>query len=329
MPDLTAQAEEALLGALLADPGQLSSVTVLVASDFTDPQRQALWTAVNRLREVAPGASGPEFADLVFITSKDDLITPDYLTRLALSCPTPAAADVYARIVLDAALTRDIAEDTAQLAGVIGRDDYAAAALASYGVNMNAARAAAAEDLNRPGPPPDDQRALQEESYLAALMRDPRLADWIRLDPDIFTSPGRRDLYQAITYLTQNGEPVDSITLAWTLARHAAARDVLAGQATTPETFGLPPGTIARLAATPADTATALETGRDLLASHARAQIAAARDAARQQPPPDTPGRSSPRSRDGIARDQAAPLLEPPGEQIQPPPGRQLGQEGS
>ncbi len=328
MPDLTARAEEALLGALLAGPDQLASVTILVAGDFTDPQRQALWTAINRLREVAPGASGPEFADLVFITSKDDLITPGYLTRLALSCPTPAAADVYARIVLDAALTRDIAEDVAQLAGVAGRDDYAAAALASYAANSSAARSAAAEDLYRPGPAPDDQRAVQEESYLAALMRDPRLTEWIRLDPDIFTSPGRRDLYQAITYLSQHGEPVDSITLAWTLARHAAARDVLAGQATTPETFGIAPGTIARLAAANPDTATALETGRDLLASHARAQITAERDAARQQPPPDTPGRGSPRGRDGITHDPAPPLLQPPGEQIQPP-GNQLGQEGS
>jgi hypothetical protein len=332
MPDLTTRAEEALLGALIADPGQIADLHNPQAADFTDPTRQALWTAISRLREVAPGAGGPEFADVVHATSNDDLITYDYLTRLAVAVPTPGAADVYARMVLEAAFLRDFAASTAQLPETENSNNTAIKeAMTSYSHNVNAARSAAADDPREPGPPPADPRAALEERFLSALMHQPGLTEWIALDPAIFTSPGRCAIYEAITTLIRRGEPVDEITLPWALARAIATLDAHAGLTTTPESFAarIPPGTIARLAATSTDTLTALDIGRGLLVDHAYAQIAAAtRDAAQHHAPQTRPARATAPHRDGLANDTAPPLLQPPpGQQLQP--GPQLRQDGS
>jgi DnaB-like helicase N terminal domain len=124
-------------------------------------------------------------------------------------------------MVLEAALLRDFAADLALRAGP-GSDAALSETMTSYTRNINAARAAAADDAREPGPPPADPRAAREERFLSALMRQPGLADWISVDPEVFTSPGRRDIYQAITALTRHGEPVDEITLAWALARATA-----------------------------------------------------------------------------------------------------------
>src|SRR5450755_1974900 len=332
MPDLTSRAEEALLGALIADPDQLASVPSLEAADFTDPARQALWTAISRLREVATGAGGPEFADVIHATSTDDLITYGYLARLAVAAPTSGAADVYARMVLEAAFLRGFAADIAQLPGAEpGSDTTLRKAITSYTRNINAARSAAADDLREPGPPPADPHAVLEERFLSAIMHQPGLTEWISLDPVIFTSPGRRAIYEAITTLSHHGEPVDEITLPWALARATATLDAHAGRTTTPETFAatIPPGTIARLAATSIDTITAMDIGRDLLADHAYAQItAAARDAEQHHPPETRAARTTAPHRNGLGNDAARHLLQPPpGQQLQP--GPQLRQEGS
>ena len=331
MPDLASRAEEALLGALIAQPDQITSVSSLEAADFTDPARQAVWTAIKRLSDIASGATGPEFADVIHATSDNDHITYDYLTRLAVAAPTPGAADVYARMVLEANLIRDFADDLANRAGT-GQDGDAAVsdAAASYSRNITAAREAAADDLREPGPPPADPGALREERFLAALMRQPDLTEWISLDPDTLTSSARRDIYQAIVALNRHGEPIDDLTLAWALARSTATRDVHEGRTTTPESFAaaIPPGTIARLAATSTDTVTALEIGRDLLADHARAQIAAAVNGSPQRHTPTvSPTTTEAQQRRMLASGTGQPLLQPP--QQQNPSGPQLRQEGS
>jgi replicative DNA helicase len=332
MPDLISRAEEALLGALIADPDQLADVPGLEAADFTDPVRQAVWTAISRLREVAPGARGPEFADVIHATSNDDLITYDYLARLAVAAPTPGAADAYARMVMEASFLRGFAADIAQLPEADqGNDTTLRDAIASFTRNINAARSAAADDLREPGPPPADPHAVLEEQYLSAILHQPGLTDWIPLEPAIFTSPGRLAIYQAITALSRHGGPVDEITLPWALARATATVDAHAGRTTTAESFAatIPPGTIARLAATSIDTMTALDIGRDLLADHAYAQItAAARGAEQHHLPESGVPRTTAPHRNGLASDPARPLLQPPpGQQLQP--GPQLRQEGS
>ncbi len=113
MGDLPPARRKRSSGRSSATPGSSpTSTTSRPARSPTRPAR-AVWTAISRLREVAEGASGPEFADLILSATDDPAITSDYLTRLALSAPTPDAASAYGRLVAEAALTRDLAAATA------------------------------------------------------------------------------------------------------------------------------------------------------------------------------------------------------------------------
>jgi hypothetical protein len=341
MPDLTTRAEEAFLGAIISDPRQLADLQALRdgmlfppldASELTDPARRAVWSAIARLSEIAPGARGPEMTDLILATSDDPLVTRDYLTQLALSTPTPSAAAVYARMITEADLFRAIAED-GMPAGEGAADDPSVREITRYAANLTAARSAAADDLTTPGPAPQEDRAIQEERYLAGLIGQQELTDWIHLDPDIFTAPGLREIYQAAVQVDRAGEPADPLTLAWTAARIVAQNDSSAGRATTPETLAqaIPPGTIARLTTTHVDPLTALQTGRDLLADHARAQIQAQASAARGTQPDNTAARQSAHAEarsQSTGSQSAPPLLHPPAEH-QRQHGPQLTQDGN
>lgn len=341
MPDLTGRAEEAFLGAIISDPRQLADLQALRAemlfppldaSEFTDPARQAVWSAIARLREIAPGARGPEMTDLILATSDDPLITRDYLTQLALSTPTPSAAAVYARMITEASLFRDIDAGSMPVEGAA--DDPSVREITRYAANLTAVRSAAADDLTTPSPTPQQDRAIQEEQFLAGLIGHQELTDWIHLDPAIFTAPGLREIYQAVIQVDRLGEPADAMTVAWAAARIIAHKDSSAGRATTPETLAeaIPTGTIARLAATQVDPLTALQTGRDLLADQIQARIEAQAAAATRGIRPETPAShrtAHPEARRrGVGGQDTPPLLQPPADH-QRQHDRQLTQDGN
>ena len=341
MPDLTARAEEACLGAIISDPRQLADLQALRdgmlfppldASEFTDPARRAVWTAITRLSEIAPGARGPEMADLILATSDDPLITRDYLTQLALSTPTPSAAAVYARMITEATLFRDIAAGEMPV-GEGAADDPSVREITRYAANLTAARSAPVDDLAAPGAPSQQDRAIREERFLAGLIGQQELTDWIHLDPGIFTTPGLREIYQAAVLVDRVGEPADALTLAWSVARIVAQNDSTAGRATTPESLAeaIPPGTIARLTTTRVDPLTALQAGRDLLADHARNQIEAQASATggthHDSPAGHQIVQAEARSR-SLDSGNARPLLHPPADP-QRQYGPQLTQDGN
>lgn len=328
--DLTARAEEALLGSLISDPSQLAAVSGLDASMFTDPGRQAVWAGINRLREVAEGASGREFADLVLATTDDPAITGEYLTRLALSAPTPGAGSTYARLVAEAALTRAVSGQLSRADVVRGGAEVQTGI--SYSACVSAARSALGGNLAASSAAPAGERALREEQFIAGILGQHGLMDWIYLDPDILTTPGLRTIYQAAMTARRLGEPTDELTLTWRAASIVAHGDYTAGRTTTPDTVAaaIPAGTIARLAATRVDPLTALEAGRDLLAEHTRERIAAERAAAREarrHAPASYGGTAKGRLRDARSQDPA--LLQHPPAQNGPRHGPQLSQEGS
>jgi hypothetical protein len=313
--DLTAHAEEALLGAIIRDASQLADIGELGATAFTDPVRSAIWAAVTPLREVAEGAGSREFADLILATTDDPAITNDYLTRLALSVPTPDAAFSYAGLVAMADMTRAVAGTASEVypidpltGGPEIRNDV------SYSACLQAALSALGQDMATPsGPPPSGEHAIREEQFLAGVISQPELLDWIRLNPDILTTPGLRNIYQATRTAHRLGDPVDEVTLPWRAARILAHSDYSAGRATTTETVAaaIPPGTIARLTAARTDPLTAMEAGRDLLASHACVQIAASAAARRNAASSDRIQSVGPEA----LTSQQAPLLRPPSTQ--------------
>jgi hypothetical protein len=343
MPDLITRAQEAFLGAIISDPRQLTDLqalrpgedlAALDTSEFTDPTCRALWAAIGRLSDLAPGASGPEMTGLILATTEDPQITRGYLTQLALSAPTPGAAAVYARMITEAALIRDLAAATGALSagGASQAGDPSIAPLAGYAANLTAAWSGTAPGPAAPGAAPQDERAIAEERFLAGLAGHQALTGWITLDPAIFTAPGLREVYQALLAVDRAGEPADEMTLTWAAARMIGQRDTAAGRATTPQSLAgtIPPGTIARLTATHADPLTALQTGRDLLADHARAQIgaqaAAARAAQHDLTTGDSPAHAGSRGRE--LSNGTPPLLHPPpGQPMRH--GPQLSQDGN
>jgi hypothetical protein len=344
MPDLTARAEEAFLGAIISDPRQLSDLqalrpaeglSALRPGEFTDPARRAAWAAISRLSDVAPGASGPEMTDLILATSDDPLITRDYLTQLALSAPTPGAAAVYARMITEAALIRDLAAATGTLAadGTSRAGDPSIPAIGSYAANLTTAWSATTDDMTAPGPPPQEERAIREERFLAGLIGQQALTDWITLDPAVFTSPGLREIYQAVLAVDRIGEPVDEVTLAWAAARIIGQDNAAAGRTTTPQALAdaIPPGTIARLTTARVDPLAALEAGRGLLAEHARAQIGAQAPAARATQRDIAAGYATAQAgtrSQALSNGNTPPLLRPPADH-QLRHGPQLSQEGN
>jgi hypothetical protein len=340
MPDLTTRAEEAFLGAIISDARQLGDLQVLRddpaspplhARLFTDPACRALWTAVSRLSEIAPGARGPQMADLILTTSNHPLITHDYLTQLALSTPTPTAALVYLRMISEAALFRAIAASGLPAGdGGAWPDRTTAGILTSHAANLTTAWSAD-YDTATPGPPPQHERAIREERFLAGLIGQQELTDWITVSPAILTAPGLREIYQATVHVDRLGEPADAMTITWTAARTIAENDTIDGRNTTPRSLAetIPPGTITRLATTRTDPLAALEAGRGLLADHARAQIdaraAATRSAERDLDTGHHGPQASSRSRPLDSQD-TPPLLRPPDHQ--PRYGPRLSQEG-
>jgi hypothetical protein len=131
------------------------------------------------------GRPGPEMAELILATSNEPLVTGDYLTKLALPSPIPGAAAVYARMITEAALFRDIAADGMPL-GDGAADDPSVPEITRYAANLAAAHSASAEDMTVPGPPPQQECAIREERFLAGLIGQQELTDWITLDPGIF-----------------------------------------------------------------------------------------------------------------------------------------------
>jgi replicative DNA helicase len=341
VPDLNARAEEAFLGAIISDPRQLGDLQALRdgmlfppldASEFTDPARRAVWSAIARLREIAPGARGPEMTELILATSDDPLITRDYLTQLALSTPTPSAAAVYARMITEAALFRDLAAGGMPL-GEDAADDPSAREITRYAANLTAARSAAADDLMTPGPPAQQDRAIREERFLGGLIGHQELIDWVAPDPDTFTSAGLREIYQAAVQIDRAGEPADPVTLAWAAARIVAQNDSSAGRATTPETLAeaIPPGTIARLATAGVAPLSALQAGRGLLADDARTQVEAQAPAARGSQPDIAASHQAAHAEtrsQRIGSGSEPPLLHPPAEH-QRQYGPQFTQDGN
>lgn len=283
MANLTDRAERAFLGALIAEPGRLADVPGLRAGDFATRNHQAIFTALTNITAVRPGIPAEALPALIAVTADLPDIGVQDIAGLAADSPDPDAAAVYGRMVQEAALRRELLAHAERLADTAGPDrgadpelDYLAAlsgALERSTRNLQSA----AEWETEPIPPSEDPRVLREELLLAALIQDRELAAdapaW--LNPDLFTSPERREIYEAAIAVTQSGEPATELTIAWELARQTAISDTMNGQTTatqTPET-GTAASLLADLATRPIEVAVATQIGRDLLADQALAEI--------------------------------------------------------
>ncbi len=91
MDSLSQRAERALLGALLLGAGRTAALPRLESSDFADRAHRDLFTMLT----TGPGQIGSVFGS-------------EYLDDLQRSCPDPGHAPAYGRMVIEAALRRQL-----------------------------------------------------------------------------------------------------------------------------------------------------------------------------------------------------------------------------
>ncbi len=356
MPDLIDRAERALLGALLRDPDQIANVGFLTAADFGIPEHRAVFTAITAARAGRPnGSISP--ADLtVSLAAQQPGLSVQQLGELGDSCPQPANALAYARMVAEASLRRQLAvhaqrlvDDAATLNHTIGRfppvtqpgrgaEAFPAHLLKlahammrhAWGFDHDAATGQSPATRPPIHGPAGSRLQHQEEEVLADLIRhfwpNSNVLKW--LPAEAFTPGPRREVYQAITTLARNGEPVDALSVDWQLTRNqTAVRPVGSGPSPSrPE-----PGYVARLASLPVTDGIATLTGRLLLSQHAaaRPQPGPAHGVNRNRPGGSAltarpePGARQPRGGLRPPRPGSPPLLPPP-----PGNGRQPNHSG-
>jgi len=288
MPNLIHRTEQALLGALIYDPSLTVDVPYLLPRHFEHPEHQAIYAALMAVRANEPTATGVVLAERIAFQTGLDTVTEATLTGMALASPDVSSVAVYGRMIQEAGLYRSLAEHAERLAQAAGPvrgvdaelDHFDALSRAvgrhatSYYANFEAA-------LTTESPTQimrEDLQALREEQVLADLVQNPyvlaEVVDW--LDPQVFTSPDRRQIYEAIVALDGYGEPVEELTLAWQLARSRTSEMSMdpAGETTRQEQVP-GPGYLERLAQLSVETGVAIEIGRDLLAEHTTAQLTA------------------------------------------------------
>jgi replicative DNA helicase len=284
MATLTARAERALLGAMLANPAVCSKVRQIVEpGDFHVPWHQRLFQVVVAVSEKGPrDPAGLRAA----ITRADPSLTRFDLDQLVEDCPNPDHSAAYASMLVFGYSQRYLADRGRELAaragqldrdaGILHRTDEAVGnEIAAAAIHLrklgNALRAHAATmvpDTNGPSIPalrhPATEQARREELVLAALAHlKPADAEEIRwvMRPEAITDPYRRAVLEVVSDMACDGRPIDELTLDWAIAERGLPLRPRGGGATIGE----------RLAHMPVSLQEGLMAARELQAQQERA----------------------------------------------------------
>ena len=255
MVNLTYRAERAVLGALLDDPDLLNEASFLNAGDFASPQHQEIFRAIVAARAEDTGRDYPPFAFAVAASATAPGLSVRYLQSVADTCPHPANVGAYARMVVEAALSRqmlihaerlfreagDLHYEVRQAVNVPGADETAEAFPShllklAHAMYVHAKRfdpaAEAPDQDDREQIAADEAQVHQEEEVLAGLLAhyefNTGVLNW--LPAEAFTEGPRREIYQAIVAVARRDDPIDELTVEWQLAGDRAmsqpARDL-------------------------------------------------------------------------------------------------------
>ncbi|MFD0259058.1 DnaB-like helicase N-terminal domain-containing protein [Kitasatospora indigofera] len=248
------EAEQALLGAVLLAPRQLTVVSGwLEPRHFHRPAHVAIFEALLAQRDaghraLSDAATEADLRDwalqaMTAAALASPSFTPGYGHTLIEACPQADHAPVYGRMVLETAVRRALQEHAHRLldaasAGRADADDAQAAValtLALQRVVEQLSDAWGSIDNRRgrrlPAAAPArlSERAVEatlnhEAMLLGSLTAAPGqvgdLARWLR--PEDFLDPGHGAVYQALVGLSHRGEPVDALTVLWEVQRRGA-----------------------------------------------------------------------------------------------------------
>ncbi|MFD4944619.1 DnaB-like helicase N-terminal domain-containing protein [Streptomyces sp. NPDC058409] len=246
-------AEQAVLGSVLLDPGQLSHLDWLAPDHFYRPVHQALFAALRKLRDDGHPALAEKSVPLSWVTDAVDEaglhvrgLTAVYAHTLISACPRSAHAPVYGRMVLEGAIHRSITEHAIRLhqaaradalqgevEGALHYADVLTGVLSDlaqrWGTEPRPVAPATPPATAPVAPPPvrADRVAEDERFLLAVLAEQSRAMDevvgWLR--PGDFADPAHGQLYRCLGALHHRGEPIDRITLLWEAQRRGLLAD--------------------------------------------------------------------------------------------------------
>ncbi|RPK83277.1 Replicative DNA helicase [Streptomyces sp. ADI97-07] len=265
-------AEQAVLGAVLLDPEQLTHLEWLAPDHFYRPVHQALFGALRKLRSdghPALSADGP--LPLSWVTDAVDEaslhvrgLTAVYAHTLIQVCPRTEHAPMYGRMVLEGAIHRTVAQHAIRLHQVARADAIQGEVEGALrtadvltGVLTDLARrwgtdprpvpptAGPSGAADIPPPAQTGQVAEDERFLLAVLTEQPRAMDevvaWLR--PGDFADPTHGQLYRCLGALHHRAEPIDRITLLWEAQRRGLLADgTLSSEQLTAVCEGMVPG---------------------------------------------------------------------------------------
>ncbi|MFI5980539.1 DnaB-like helicase N-terminal domain-containing protein [Streptomyces sp. NPDC051555] len=228
-------AEQALLGALLLEPHRLKTIGALLPEHFAGHSHQVLFTA---MRGTPPPAPAEHTASPLWLNALLDVARPEapgltvpHLHHLVQSCPAPAHAAAYARMVRADHARRTLhrhAQQLAQAATDPGLPNPAAAVLRQADALAAVLDEIAGQFTPHPGslprtplpdPAPRDtsEEALDEERMLlaSATAHPTEVARMRWLQPGDFTLPLHAALFHCVWALAHRGDPVDPVTVLW------------------------------------------------------------------------------------------------------------------
>ncbi|MGW7516417.1 DnaB-like helicase N-terminal domain-containing protein [Streptomyces sp. NPDC054796] len=247
------QAEQAVLGAVLLEPRQLGRLTGWLRPEhFSRPAHSALYAAMLDLRQdghpatkLAPDAPVP----ISWINDAREKagthtrgVTAGYVHSLVNTCPRPAHAPVYGRMVLEGAIHRSVTQHATRLHQAAHADTTRGNGVEQtlhhtqvlhevlddlarrWGTEPRPATPSTTPDPHRSPDTTPERMLADEEFLLATLTTHPGqispTAD--RLHPEDFADPGHQQIYQALVALEHRGEPVDELTVLWECQRRGA-----------------------------------------------------------------------------------------------------------
>ncbi|MFB7556118.1 DnaB-like helicase N-terminal domain-containing protein [Streptomyces brevispora] len=247
-------AEQAVLGAVLLDPEQLTHLEWLAPDHFYRPVHQALFGALRKLRSdghPALSADGP--LPLSWVTDAVDEaslhvrgLTAVYAHTLIQVWARTGHAPVYGRMVLEGAIHRTVAQHAIRLhqaaradavqgevEGALRTADVLTGVLTDlarrWGTDPRPVPPTAGPSGAADIPPPAQtgQVAEDERFLLAVLAEQPgamgEVVAWLR--PGDFADPTHGQLYRCLGALHHRGEPIDRITLLWEAQRRGVLAD--------------------------------------------------------------------------------------------------------
>ncbi|MGW1374697.1 DnaB-like helicase N-terminal domain-containing protein [Streptomyces sp. NPDC002446] len=247
------QAEQAVLGAVLLEPGQLDRLSSWLRPDhFYRPAHAAVYAAMLKLRADGHPAASTEAGAPVPLAWVNDTVreagtrtrglSASYVHSLTSACPRPAHGPVYGRMVLEGAIHRSVAEhatrlhqaartecvrggaeETIHYAQVLS--DVLADLARRWGTEPRPAQPAATSEPPAEQPQPVDEQVLADEEFLLGCLsaRPDKLRDVVGwLHPGDFADAGHQQIYRSLGALHHRGEPIDQLTVLWETQRRGA-----------------------------------------------------------------------------------------------------------